>query len=239
MTGDPTTTGLEAELEAYGAAAPPPPPALPAELEAELGSLGAVRPRDPRRQLRLLVGGSLLYGAVLLSVLSVRRDASELPTAWMVGAGVAWLLGFVVPCYLAMIPRAGAVMPRWRLAAIAAAVTSVAFVALGLAIHPSGPSSSAYGSEHFFRGHSCLEIGLAAAVVPLVLGTIFLRGAIPVGSRWIAAALGAGSGSLGGLVLHLYCHVADGLHIGLIHGGVVIVAALLAAALVPRAADVR
>jgi hypothetical protein len=158
---------------------------------------------------------------------------------WMVGVGLGWLFGFVIPCHLAMIPRAGSVMPRWRLAAIAAVVTSIAFVVLGLAITQSGPSSVHYGTEHFVRGHTCLEIGLATALGPIVLGTIFLRGALPVGSRWIAAALGAGGGSLGGLVLHLHCHVTDRLHVGLIHGGVVIASALLAAAMVPRAADVR
>jgi hypothetical protein len=40
-------------------------------------------------------------------------------------------------------------------------------------------------------------------------------------------------------VLHLHCPVADGLHVGLVHGGVIAVAALLAAALVPRVTDVR
>jgi hypothetical protein len=75
--------------------------------------------------------------------------------------------------------------------------------------------------------------------VPVVGGALLLRGALPVGSRWIAAALGAGGGSLGGLVLHLHCRVTDGLHVGLIHGGVVAVSALLAAALVPRATELR
>jgi hypothetical protein len=86
---------------------------------------------------------------------------------------------------------------------------------------------------------NCLEVGLATALVPVVIGAIFLRGALPVGSRWIAAALGAGGGCLGGLVLHLHCNIVDGLHVGLVHGGVVIVAALLSAAIVPRASDVR
>jgi hypothetical protein len=36
-------------------------------------------------------------------------------------------------------------------------------------------------------------------------------------------------------VLHLHCHVTDAAHVGLIHGGVVVVSALLSAALVPRA----
>ncbi|MDQ3367835.1 MAG: NrsF family protein, partial [Myxococcota bacterium] len=204
-----------------------------------LGSLAPVAPRRPLRQLAILIGISLIYGAGLLTALAIRDDIHELPTAWIVGAAVGWLLGLVVPCYLALVPRPGAVTPRWQLAGIAAGVAAVGFVTLGLAVHPIGPSSVVYGWEQFARGHTCLELGLATALVPVVVGAIFLRGALPVGSRWIAGALGAGGGCLGGLVLHLYCHIADGLHLGLIHGGVVLVSALLAAAIVPRATTVR
>jgi hypothetical protein len=216
--------------------APAVPPMSPA-LEAELGTLAPVSPRRPLRQLAIVVGASLVYGAGLLAALQMRRDMNELPPSWIVATAIAWLLGFAVPCYLALVPKQGAVMPRWRLAAASAIVTSIAFIVLGLVVHPSGPSSLYYGWDRFGRGHTCLEIGLATAVLPVIMGALFLRGALPVGSRWIAAALGAGGGCLGGLVLHLHCRVADGLHIGLIHGGVVLVAALLSAALVPRATD--
>ncbi len=231
MTPDP--------IDALAALPPPTPPALGGELEATLGSLQPVSMRRPVRQLVMLCTASLLYGAGVLAVVATRRDAGELPTAWMLGAGAAWLFGFVVPCHLALVPRAGSVVPRWRLAAISAVVTAITFLLLGLVIHPSGPSSVHYGTERFLDGHVCLEIGLATALVPIVLGTICLRGALPVGSRWIAAALGAGGGSLGGLVLHLHCHVTDPLHLSVAHGGVVLVAAVLAATMVPRAADVR
>ena len=209
-------------------------PALGAELEGELGTLAPVAMRRPLRQLAILVGVSLIYGAGLLAAISTRRDLDELPPGWLAAAGGAWLVGFVVPAYLALVPRSGSVLPRWQLGAVAAAIGSVGFVALGLLVHPSGPSSLDYSAQ-FLRGHWCLELGLATALVPVVVGAIFLRGALPVGARWTAASLGAGGGALGGLVLHLHCRIADLLHVGLIHGGVVLVAALLAAALVPRA----
>jgi hypothetical protein len=215
----------------------PQAPPLSAALEAELGGLVPVSARRPLRQLAIVAGVSLVYGAGLVFALKLRRDMSELPASWMVGAAIAWLLGFAVPCYLALVPRTGSMMPRWRWAAVSAVVTSIAFIALGLLVHPSGPTSLHYGWEKFARGHTCLEIGLATALLPVIVGALFLRGALPVGSRWIAAALGAGGGCLGGLVLHMHCRIADGLHIGLIHGGVVLVAALLSAALVPRATD--
>jgi len=232
----------DAELPAlrdFAALPPPMAPALSSELEAELGRMAPVAPRRPLRQLAILLGVSAVYASGLLLVLTMRADMGELPVGWLVGTALGWLLGFVVPCYLALVPRPGAVMPRWRVAAIAVAITSIGFVLFGLGVHPAGPSSVSLGAERFTRGHFCLEFGLATALVPVVLGAIFLRRALPVGSRWIAAALGAGGGCLGGLVLHLHCHVADGLHVGLMHGGVVIVAALLSAAIVPRASDVR
>ena len=222
------------ELDDVDFAIPAPPP-LGGELERELRALAPVTTRRPLRQLGILVGISLVYGAGILAVIRTRRDLDELPPAWLVGAACAWLLGFALPLALAVVPRRGSVLPRWQLGAVAAAVGSVGFIALGLLVHPSGPSSLDYGTADFLRGHTCLEAGLATALVPVVAGALFLRGALPVGARWTAASLGAGGGALGGLVLHLHCRIADMLHVGLIHGGVVLVAALLAAALVPRA----
>lgn len=215
----------------------PVPPSLSAELEAELTHLAPVTTRRPIRQVIVLIAVSLIYGAGFVGMLARRRDFHELPMGWLAGVGVMWLAGFVVPLYLATVPRPGSVAPRWRLAGISSVVAAAGFVGLGLAFHPSGPSSFQSGWAHFGRGHSCLELGLAVALVPVVVGAIFLRGALTVGSRWAAAALGAGGGSLGGLILHLHCPVTDGLHVGLVHGGVVGAAALLAAAIVPRAVE--
>jgi hypothetical protein len=227
----------EADLPAMPVPNPPP---LSAALEAELGSLAPVQTRRPLHQLAVLVGVSLIYGASLLFFLTMREDMEELPMYWLAAVAIGWLFGFLVPCYFALVPRKGTMTPRLRLAAIAVVIASIGFVTLGLVIHPMSPTlSQHYGWERFGRGHTCLEIGLATALVPVVVGAIFLRGALPVGSRWVAAALGAGGGCLGGLVLHLHCNVADGLHVGLIHGGVVVLSALLSAAIVPRATEPR
>lgn len=222
------------ELAALPAFTPPP---IGTALEGELANLDKVPMRRPLRQLAILIALSVVYATGLVVVLATRGDMHELPMGWIAGAAIGWLFGFLVPSYLALVPRKGAVTPRWQPAAVAAVIASIGFVSLGLVIHPMGDSSVAYGWEHFGRGHTCLEIGLATALVPVVVGAIFLRGVLPVGSRWIAAALGAGGGCLGGLVLHLHCDIADGLHVGIVHGGVVVVAALLSAAIVPRASN--
>jgi hypothetical protein len=215
----------------------PPPPSL--ALEAELARLAPISTRRPARQLALLIGLSMIYAAGVFTMLTVRSDLRDLPTGWFIAAAVLWLIGFVAPVYLATVPAPGAVIPRWQLAGISAVIGALGFIGLGLAIHPSAATSAHLDWEHFGQGYVCLKFGVATAIVPVALGAVFLRGALPVGSRWVAAALGAGGGSLGGLILHLHCPITDALHVGLMHGGIVGVAALLAAALVPRATDVR
>ena len=212
----------------------PAAPPIGTELEGLLGAIAPVAPRRPLRQLAILVGCSLVYGAGVLGVVTVRRDVAELPWSWIVGVGLAWCVGFVGAAYLATVPARGQIIPRWRAGALAAAVLAIGFMAfMLLADIPSGPHSLQFGWPRFFQGHPCLEIGLASALVPVIAGAIFLRGALPVGARWTAAALGASGGCLGGFVLHLHCPVTDHQHLGLIHGSVVIVAAALAAAIVP------
>jgi hypothetical protein len=227
----------ERSLEALAAMPQAPPPPMSALLEAELAALAPVATRRPVRQLALFVLASLAYLGLLLGVLALRADLGDMPPAWMFGTGGAWLLGFALAAYFALVPRPGEMTPRWRAATATAALASVAFVVLGLAVHPAGPHSLHLGMAHLLRGRGCLWVGLATALVPVVLGAVFLRGALPVCSRRVAAAIGAAGGCLGGLVLHLHCRIADGPHIGLIHGGVVIVAAGLSAVLLPRATD--
>jgi len=224
-------------VDALGSAKPPTPAPLSAALEAELGKLAAVKPRRPMRELGVMIGVSLVYGAGLVAMFAVRGDLRELPMPWLLAAGLAWLLGFVVPCYLALVPPRGSMQPRWRLAAACAVIASIGFVVLGLLVHPSGVHSKYIGWDHIPRGHGCLELGVLSAIVPVVIGALFLRRALPVGARWVAAALGAGGGCLGGLVLHLHCPVTDAPHVGLVHGGVVVVSALLSAALVTRTTE--
>jgi hypothetical protein len=174
----------------------------------------------------------------MLAMLTTRDDLGELPVAWLAGVAAAWLAGFAVPMYFAMVPAAGAVMPRWKPALLSALVGTVGFVVLGM-FPPAGGAHSIPAIAHVMQGAGCLKMGCATALVPIVAGAILLRGTLPVGSRAIAAAIGAGGGSMGGLMLHLHCSVTDTMHLAVMHGGVVAVAALLSALLVPRATSLR
>jgi hypothetical protein len=232
----PGVDDLDALAELPALAVPAPPP-LPSELEADLAQLAPVAPRRPWRQLAILVAICASYNAAILAMMALRPDLRELPMAWLIGMGVAWVIGFTVPMQLALVPRPGSALPRWRQAGIAAVLAAIGFVVIGLTIHPSGPHSATHVA--LARGYGCLRIGVATSLLPVLVGTLFLRRALPIGSRWIAAALGAGGGSLAGLMLHLHCHMTDAVHVGIMHGGVVGIAALLAAAVVPRATDLR
>lgn len=225
------------ELPLSSLPAPPPPP-LGAALEGELGRLAPVRPRRPLRDAAIILATGLGFAGAMLAMMKVRRDLLELPLSWLILMGLAWLLGFVVPAWLVVVPPRGQVIARWRAAAVAGAISAVLFVVCGFVIQPSGPSSlpSLASPLHSF---GCLEIGLIASIVPISLSAIAVRGAFPVGSRWAAAALGGAGGALGGLMLHFHCPVTDPVHVGVMHGGVVIAAALLSALLAPRATDAR
>jgi hypothetical protein len=216
-----------------------PPPPLGAALGAELTKLEPVAPRRPWRDFARVAALSLAYGAALVFLLTVRRDLHGLPVWWLVGYGALWLAGFTSLAYLAIVPRRGSIVPRWRAVGIGAVIVSLGFVTAGLVMHPTADGSIELGLSRVHEGHACLEIGLLTAAVPVLLGALVLRGALPVGSRWTAAGLGAAGGSLGGLVLHLHCPIADAWHLGLVHGGVVVLAALLAAALVPNLTESR
>ena len=227
---------MSAELPPMPAPVPPP---MSAALEAELGQLRPIAPRRPVRQLALLVGVSVIYAAGMLAMLTTRQDLDELPVAWLAGVAAAWVAGFAVPMYFAMVPAVGAVMPRWKPALISALIGAIGFVVLGVVMQPLGGAHSVPHLDHMMAGSGCLKMGCATALVPVVAGAILLRGSLPVGSRAIAAAIGAGGGSMGGLMLHLHCPVTDTFHVAVMHGGVVAVAALLSAFLVPRATTLR
>ena len=229
---EPRDTCVDAALDRLrdGAADAPPPGA---ELDAMLRDLAPVHTRNPRRQFAIVAIGAAVYVAALVVVLHVRIDLAGLPMPWFVAMAAAWAVGFAVPMWLALVPRAGAVMPRAPLAAAAAIVATLAFIAIGLLVHPSDAASVSLGASHFLLGRGCFEMGLAVAIAPALLGAFLVRGSVPSSARPIAAAIGAAGGALGGLVLHLHCYFADGLHIAFMHGGVVAAAAVLAALLVP------
>lgn len=213
-------------------------PAVGPELSREVDTIGPVKTRRPARQLAITAGAGLVYMAALVVLFKLRNDLAQLPRMWLATYLGAWFAGFIAILALVLIPARGSVMPRWRMAAIFAVAAGAAFTTGGLAMARSVPGVSFMYDPTFGNvmkyGYYCLTMGMVNAAMPIGLGVLALRGAAPVRSGWIAAALGAAGGCLGGLFLHLHCPIAEKFHLGLIHGGVVVLAAVVAGVFLSR-----
>lgn len=227
-----------AQLSDDGADTRPTPPPPSAELLAEVESSEPTTMRSPRFELGRLLCASLIYFSLLFVVLSVRRDFASLPKLWLALYLGAWTVAFVGVAFVAIVPRSSEVMPRWRHAGALGAAAAAIFMIAGLTLARTVPGLSttyeATAANVVGYGHYCLRMGLITALVPLVAGAIALRGVLPVGGRAAALGLGAASGCLGGLLLQVHCPITEPTHLGLVHGGVVLVAAATAALILPR-----
>jgi hypothetical protein len=222
---------LDALAGAAGADAPPMGDLLAREVER----MKPVRPRAPRRQMGGVVALSLLYAGGLVAAIGVRRDLAQLPLGWVIGFAALWFVSFASITWLVVVPARGQVMPRWRWAAVLAGVAAVLLIGGGLLVPRAVPGVSTMYEPTVWsvleHADACVAFGMTGVIVPLALAAIAVRGSVPVGSRWAAAAIGAAGGALGGLVLHMHCPIAERFHVGLVHGGVVVLAALVAALL--------
>jgi hypothetical protein len=232
---------LDESLSALSGAAGEAPP-IGSELARELAGLKPATTRMPRREWAGVLVLSLFYGIGILAWMGVRDDVHRVPAPWLWGIGTVWLASFLSITWLVLVPPRGHVMPRWRWAVVLAVLSSACLITAGLLRPPSltatGTTYAASVSEVIRHSPACLRWGLTVAVIPVVLTALAVRGAIPVGSRWVAAAIGAAGGALGGLSLHLHCPISERFHVGLVHGGLILVAASLSA-LVARVGETR
>lgn len=217
-------------------------PPMGSALVRELAGLRPATTRLPRREWAAVLGLSTFYGTGILAWMGVRDDLSRMPPAWLVGMGIAWLAGFLTVTWLVLVPPRGHVMPRWRRAAAVAGLVAAILVTAGLlrpdALAATGTTYPATVATVAARGHQCLRWGMTVAALPVLLTFLAIRGAVPVGCRWLGAAIGAAGGAFGGLTLHLHCPISEPFHVGLVHGGLVVVTAALAA-LVARMGELR
>jgi hypothetical protein len=219
-----------------------PPPPLGDLLEQELSDLKPVATRRPWRDVGVVAVAAAVAVAVMVGALRVRRDMDAMPAIWLVAYGAAWVGSFAVGAWLVLVPRRGAVSPRWLPAAVLGAVMAVGFVGAGLIFAHTSALSFVYvpsAGNHLRYAAGCIAAGVATAVLPLVAGALLLRGALPVGARAAGAGLGAACGAAGGFMLHLHCPITHAYHLGFGHGGAVVVGAVLGALVVPLFAKER
>lgn len=209
-------------------AVPPPGPAL----RAAIASMTPVRTRRPRRVVLAVVLLSLAYAIALLASTGVRPDLDTLPGARFVLSAIATTGSFVGQLAWSLLPKRGQVFPSIDYAVVRAAVLSIGGALLGVLLADEGPGSIHPGPgvrALLVHAVPCVLLGTAAAAVPAALGLLALRGAAPIGHWRLALAVGGAAGALAGLVLHLRCAVVGAPHVGLVHGAMMIVPALLSA----------
>jgi hypothetical protein len=210
--------------------APPPSPRLLAEV-------AATRPVTTRRPARTAVGIALVSLACGLSLLvwgiGLRRDLGALPALPLVLYAAACLVSFTGQLAAAVVPPRREVLPSRRRAARVALASLAIVVPLGLLVgvnaHAGTPIALGHFDRFWARTLPCFGSGLAVAAVPALIGLWALRRLVPHGAWPMAMAVGGAGGVLAGLVLELHCPRADLVHVGLAHGTVMVIPALLLA----------
>jgi hypothetical protein len=200
-------------------------------LLAAVGDMRPVRLRVPWRSALVLLAVGALFPIYVLAVRRLRGDLADLPPLWVAAAASWWGIAVAATLASAVAPRRGEVLPNAMQAGRAAVLAAVALVALGLfgTVDAPGktlpPPSFAWGWWH------CTRFGLGVTGPLLLVAAFMLRRLHPLGARSIGAALGATGGALAGLALHFLCPYGGGAHVGLAHGGGVVLGAALGALL--------
>jgi hypothetical protein len=196
-------------------------------------------PVKTRRPARAAAGIALMSLACALSVvfwgLGLRKDLGAIPALPLLLYSAACLVSFGGQLAAALIPPPGQVLPSGhrcsRFSIVSLAITIPVGIVLGVRAHPGVPATASHLSSFWAHALPCVLDGFAVAAVPALLAVLSLRRLVPRGSWCTALAVGGACGVLAGLALELHCPRSDLLHVGLAHGSVMVMPALLLALL--------
>jgi len=218
-----------------------PPPPSP-EMVAKLAGMQPVRTRVPMLTLLLVAVAGGAFPAYAFAVFPLRRDLAALPPAWVAGMALFWLTGFLVPLTLALMPARHQVLPNAARAGRAGVLAASVLVLLGLLFTVDAPGVTILPAtpwEHFADlWWHCVSFGLKVSVPMVILGALALRRVNLFNLRALGAAIGAAGGALAGLTLHGLCPYGGAAHVGLAHGGGVVIGAAVGALWLPFLARV-
>ena len=170
--------------------------------------------------------------ALLILLAKPRGDLStQVPVVFWSGA-LAWALATFVGLRL-LVARGrfglGVALP-WQWLYVAVAATCFEIVAW--TANPAHAYSIAHvGWKTWIAHWLCAPIGLAVAALVGVFAFAASRRAAVVSPRSAGVVAGVAAGFGGVLALHMFCGFPDPLHLGVVHGLPVVIAALVGAAL--------
>jgi len=196
---------------------------------------GPVKTRSPWRSVAAVVGVAFVSATIHTIVMTVRKDLASLPPIWFWATLAAWLVAFVLPLVVAIVPRRGSVLASSGRSAVLGIVVPLALIAMSIWLRVDGDDTIIPTPEKTVRYvSSCMLGGLEMAALPLVVSMIALRAsALPVQTRWLGAAIGAANGSLAGLMLHVHCPIGGAAHVAIGHAGAAVVGAIIGAIAAP------
>jgi hypothetical protein len=213
------------------------PPPISPTLMASLKSMRPVRTRIPLRTLLTVAAASFVFPFSAFVAYPLRADLDALPPLWVLSVAAVWLAGFVVPLTYATVPRANQVLPDGTRAARTAMLACLTLVLMGLVFTVDAPGITILprttwnGFVHLWW--HCISFSLKVSL-PTILVASFLLRWVAIANAWrLGAAIGAAAGSLSGLTLHGLCPYGGAVHVGLAHGGGVVIGAVLGAIWLP------
>jgi hypothetical protein len=213
-----------------------PPPVSPTLL-ASVRSMRPIRTRVPLRTLLAVAAAAFVFPVAALAAYPLRADLAALPAAWVLSVAVVWLAGFVVPLTYAIVPRRRQVLPDGTRAGRAAVLACLTLLLMGLVFTVDAPGFTILPRttwDGFVNlWWHCISFSLKVSL-PTILVASFLLRWVAIANAWrLGAAIGAAAGSLSGLALHGLCPYGGAVHVGLAHGGGVLIGAVLGALWLP------
>jgi len=205
------------------------PPPISPTLLARVKALRPVRPRVPLRTLLAVAVASFVFPLAAFVAYPLRADLDALPPLWVLTVALVWLTGFVVPLTYAIVPRSHQVLPDSTRAVYTALLACLTLVLMGLVFTVDSPGITILPRttwDGFVNlWWHCISFSLKVSLPAIVVASFLLRW-VAIAHAWrLGAAIGAAAGSLSGLTLHGLCPYGGAVHVGLAHGGGVVIGA--------------
>jgi hypothetical protein len=196
-----------------------------------------VRTRIPLRTLVVVAAAACVFPVAAIALYPLRRDLTALPPIWVAGVALVWFAGFIFPLMAALLPAPGQVLPDGVRAGRTAFLAALTLVLVGLlfTVDVPGvtilPKTTWAGFAHLWW--HCVSFSLKVTIPAVGVAAVVLRNVVAARLSRLGAAVGAAAGALSGLTLHGLCPYGGAPHVGLAHGGGVVIGALIGALWLP------
>lgn len=203
-------------------------------LIAELvAGLSPVRPMRFSRGIGLSLASLAAALAAVILLIGLRADvlAGSPDPLFLLSNGLFLLLGIAASVAVVMMsrPKVGNDHSGWAWATAMAALLPVTAIIFAL-----GGQTGSLTSDAALHGLDCLVLGSAFGLLTFAALVSWLRRGAPTSLERAGLVTGIASGSFGIFAYSLHCNFSDIVHIGIWHGGVVMLSAFAGRFAVPQ-----